>query len=121
MTHLQDQVDELDLLESVFSSPGEFEIEDRCSHDQALRYLSDSAPHPPKTLSCILNIPINPHQDSEDEDDDDDGGASGGGQCAESSYIISISIRLMERSDDKISVKNRSWTLTHWDQPFCPL
>ena len=96
MTHLQDQTDELELLESMFSSPGEFEIEDRSSHEQAAAYLQHLTPDPPKTLSCVLHIPVNAHQDSDDEDiDDDDESVSR--SVLPAAHTINISLRLLAR------------------------
>lgn len=101
MTHLQEQLDELELLESMFSSPGEFEIEDKVAHAQAeafLRQLTLNAPRP-KSLTCKLFIPINAHQDSDDEGENDCSSATEGKAEIEQlvSYSINISVRLVPR------------------------
>ena len=102
MTHLQEQVEELQVLESVYSSPGEFEIDDESSHEQALAYLQQLALHPPNALSCRLHIPINAHQDS-DDDDDDDGEDYGSGCVGAVAAVcpvqthINVSVRLPSR------------------------
>lgn len=88
--HLQEQVDELGLLESMFSSPGEFEVEDSESHRRAEAYLQHLAPEPPNSLSCRLFIPISAHQDSDGDD-------SGDVETPASPYSITISIRLPSR------------------------
>lgn len=93
MTHLQEQVDELDLLESVFSSPGEFEIQDKASYQQAEAYLKQLSPDYPKAISCRLCIPISAHQPSGDEDSDEEGEET----QALPSYSIDISVRLSSR------------------------
>ena len=89
---LQEQVDELGLLESMFASPGEFEVEDRESYQQAEAYLQKLAPRPPNSLSCKLCVPINAQQDSDEEEV---GGGDAG--AAVSPYSITISIRLPPR------------------------
>ena len=68
-TNLEQQIDELEFLQSMYSAPGEFKIEDQVSYQQALAYVQQLTPEAPKTLSSSLNIPVNAHQDSEDEDD----------------------------------------------------
>lgn len=91
MAHLQEQLDELEVLESMFSSPGEFEIEDRDSHERAIAYLKSLAPDPPKYLSCRLCIPVNAQHDSDDEEES---------SRAEGfpPHAVNISIRLPTRS-----------------------
>lgn len=91
MTHLQEQLDEFELLESVFSAPGEFEVEDRASHSQAAAHIQQLTPDIPKSLSCVLNIPINAHLDSEDDEEN---------EASSSSVVqfVRISIRVTARS-----------------------
>lgn len=88
MTHLREQVEELELLESVFSAPGEFQIDDTASYERAQAYLKQQTSDPPKNLSFQLVLPINAHQDSDEEED-----------CPRARvdpvvYSIAISIRL---------------------------
>lgn len=96
MTRLQEQIDELELLESVFSAPGEFQIEDRASYEQAEAYLKQLAPDPPKYLSCRLCILINAHQCSDDEgsDSEDCSNSENAGTDPLTSYSVTISVRL---------------------------
>lgn len=94
MTHLQDQLDEFLLLESVYSSPGEFEIQDEASHRQAEAYLQGATPHPPKALSCLLRIPISAHHRSDDEDSEGEDDAVAGDAP---SHSVAISVRLPSR------------------------
>lgn len=95
MPRLQDQLDEVALLESMFSAPGEFQIEDRISHEQAEAYVNHLTPDPPKCLSFRLCVPINAHHYSDDEGSSDDEGAS----CAnaESEPLVSHSVRISVR------------------------
>ena len=96
MTRLQDQLDELDLLESVFSAPGEFEIEDRESKEKAEAFVNQLTSNPPGYLSCRLCIPVSAHHDSGDEGSDVEEGADSGGASADS-YSVNISVRLSSR------------------------
>lgn len=93
MTRLQEQVDELALLESMFSCLGEFQIEDQDSQEQAEAFLRRLAPDPPKCLSCRLCISTSAHQGSDVEEDCSDDGAG-----PSSSFTIHISVRLPSRS-----------------------
>ena len=86
--HLQEQVDELGLLESMFSAPGEYEVSDIESLQQAEAYLEQLSPTPPNSLSCKRCIPINANQDSDEEGDPAEAAAQA------SPYSITISIRL---------------------------
>jgi len=95
MTHLQEQWDELCLLESMFSSPGEFEIQDKASYQQAEAYLQQLTFDPPKYLSCLLRIPISSHQQSDEEaDSDEEAEASGKTELVRS---VNVSMRLPPR------------------------
>lgn len=93
MTHLQEQLDELDLLESVFSAPGEFDIEDRASKEKAETFLKQLAPDPPRHVSCKLCIPVNAHHASGDESSDDEDCSA----ATEHALSVSISVRLDNR------------------------
>lgn len=96
MTRLQEQLEELELLESVFSGPGEFQIEDRLSHERAQAYLGQLTSDPPKNLSCRLVVPINAHQESDDEGSGDEDGPRAGAEPL-ISYSVTISVRLGTR------------------------
>lgn len=93
--HLEQQLDELDFLQSMYSAPGEFRIEDQGAYQQALAYTKLLSPDAPKLLSSSLHILINAHQDSEDEEEEDGEKA----QEAEKplQYSVHISIRTPNR------------------------
>lgn len=109
MAHLQEQLEELELLESMFSYPGEFQIEDSASYDLAAAFVKNLAPDPPKCISCRVNIPIDARHDTDDEvDDDNDAEDEGGDKSKEeaaekgkeevTSHTVNISLRLPTRS-----------------------
>ena len=56
MSHLKEQLEELEVLQAMFSSPGEFEIEDESSYDRAVTYVKKLSIEPPKILSCELRL-----------------------------------------------------------------
>lgn len=56
----EQQLDELELLQSVFSQPGEFTIEDEVALSQARAFLQDLTPSLPPTLSCTVNLTVSP-------------------------------------------------------------
>ena len=85
-------MDELEFLQSMYSAPGEFRIEDQSSYQQAVAYVQRLTPDAPKILSSSLHIPINAHQDSEDEDEVPDGAVN---KTVE--YNVDISIRMPNR------------------------
>lgn len=88
---LEQQVDELEFLQSMYSAPGEFKIEDQASYQQAVAHLQHLTPDAPKVLSCSLHIPIDAHQDTGDEGEE---------ACAGNTDIqhhVDISIRLPNR------------------------
>ncbi len=62
---LEQQVDELELLQSIFSAPGEFQIDDQTSFERVSVFLKDLIPGVPGRLSYSLHIPIDAHH-SED-------------------------------------------------------
>ena len=89
-TNLEQQMDELELLQSVFSAPGEFQIEDQATFDQASAFLRDLTPATPGRLSCSLHIPIGAHQPEGPPE-------ASGGDGSTSQHILNISIRLPHR------------------------
>ena len=95
--NLRQQVDELEFLQSMYSAPGEFKIEDEYSYQQAVAYVSlgQHANGAPKTLSCSLHIPISAHQDSDYEYDAEAGEASAPKRSLQ--YNVDISIRIPNR------------------------
>ena len=72
MSRLEEQLEELEVLQAIFFSPGEFEIEDRSSYDKAERYVKKLSLEPPKILSCKLRLLVNANQDSDEEGDEDE-------------------------------------------------
>ena len=72
MSRLEEQLEELEVLQAMFFSPGEFEIEDRSSYDKAVRYVKKLSLEPPKILSCKLRLLVNANQDSDEEGDEDE-------------------------------------------------
>ena len=89
-TNLEQQVDELELLQSMFSAPGEFQIEDQATFDQASAFLRDLTPASPGRLSCSLHIPIDAHQPEGPPQ-------ASGGDSSTNQHIMNISIRLPHR------------------------
>ena len=95
-TNLEQQIDELEFLQSMYSAPGEFKIQDQVSYQQALAYVQQLTPEAPKTLSSSLHIPVNAHQDSEDEDEDDVAREPAAENTSVQHYV-DISIRMPNR------------------------
>ena len=94
MSHLQEQLDELEVLEAMFSSPGEFEIEDRDAYDRAQAFVKELVSKAPAGLSCRLHISVS--TDSRDSDDDEEGDEDF--SSAESApRLVDISLRLPTR------------------------
>lgn len=68
--NLEQQIDEFELLQCMFSGPGEFQVDDETSYDQVIAFLKDLTPHSPGRLSFSVHILIDAqHQplDSESE------------------------------------------------------
>lgn len=57
-SRLELQLDELDLLESVFSGEGEFEVGDAGVRERASAYARGLVPATPGRLGCTLHIPV---------------------------------------------------------------
>ena len=68
MSHLKEQLEELEVLQAMFSSPGEFEN----SYDKAVTYVKKLSIEPPKILSCELRLLVSANQDSDEEGDEDE-------------------------------------------------
>ena len=90
-SNLEQQIDELELLQSMFSAPGEFQIEDQSTFDQASAFIRDLTPATPGRLSCSLHIPIDAHQPAAP------GASASGGDSHTDQHILNISIRLPHR------------------------
>ncbi len=97
MSRLEEQLDELEVLEAMFSSPGEFEIDDTFSYEQAKAFVNkSSADPPPGALSCKLRISVTEaSQDSDAEDEEQDSRAPEAAPTA--SHNVEISLRLPNR------------------------
>lgn len=93
-SNLEQQLDELEFLQSIYSAPGEFKIEDQASYQQAIAYLQQLTPEAPNTLSSSLHIPVNAHHDSEDEEETS---ASEVANTSTLQYYVDISIRMPSR------------------------
>lgn len=61
-SRLELQLDELDLLESVFSGEGEFEVGDAAVREQARAHARGLTPIAPGRLSCALHISVRSSQ-----------------------------------------------------------
>ena len=72
MSRLEEQLEELEVLQAMFFSPGEVEIKDRSSNDKAVRYVKKLSLEPPKILSCKLRLLVSANQDSDEEGDEDE-------------------------------------------------
>jgi len=97
MSHLEEQLDELEVLEAMFSSPGEFEIDNTFSYEQAKAFVNKSCADPPRgALSCKLRISVTEaSQDSDAEDEEQDDTASEAAPTA--AHTVEISLRLPNR------------------------
>ena len=92
-TTLQVQLDELELLQSMYSSPGELHIQDQASYAQTLAYCKQLVPQPAQSLSFNLALIIDASTDSDGED-------SVQAQAAATNttgYPLEIAIRLANR------------------------
>lgn len=101
MTRLQEQLEELEVLECMFSAPGEFKIVDESSREQAEAYLKQLTPDPPDCLSCQFCIPISAHQEGSDEEASEEESCACGEDIATqqplASHSINFSVRLPTR------------------------
>ncbi len=59
---LEQQLDEMELLQSMFSSPGEFQIDDQSSFEQASHFRNGLVPGIPGRLSYSLHILVDAQQ-----------------------------------------------------------
>lgn len=97
--NLEQQIDEIELLQSMYSSPGEFQIDDQVSYDQGLAYTQQLCAEPPKSLSIKLFILIDAHQDSDSENQSTADGATGLSGDVGSQHRLEVLFRLTNRSD----------------------
>ena len=95
--NLEQQIDEFELLQCMFSGPGEFQVEDESSYDQVIAFLRDLTPHSPGRLSFSVHILIDAqHQplDSESELSSRDGSPA---ESKAVQHTVDISFRLPHR------------------------
>ena len=71
MPRLEEQLEELEVLQAMFFTPGEFKIEDNSSYDKAVKYVKKLSLEPPKILSCKLRLLVSANQDSDEGEDED--------------------------------------------------
>ena len=98
---LEQQLDELELLQSVFSQPGEYTTTDQTSVDYVTAWIRGLTSDPPVSrLSCVLRLSVDAiHSEEGDEHCAEDGAAASSGptgtipvQCS-----VNISITLPHR------------------------
>ena len=68
MSRLEEQLEELEVLQAMFFSPGEFEIEDKSSYDKAGRLSRRSSLESPKILSLKFRLLVSAKQDSDERE-----------------------------------------------------
>jgi len=107
MSRLQEILEELEVLEAMFSSPGEFEIEDRDSYDRAKACVKKLSPEVPPSLSCRLHLSVS--GDSQDSDDDEEEDGEHSSLLESISHLVDISLRLPKRFDLMESRRN-NWS-----------
>jgi len=66
---LEQQLDELELLQSVFSEPGEFHTDDQTVVDHATAYVKGLADEVPNRLACGVHLTVDAVPDKEDEEE----------------------------------------------------
>ena len=97
MSRLEEQLEELEVLQAMFFSPGEFEIEDESSYDKAMRYVKKLSLEPLKILPCKLRLLVSANQDS-DEDGDEDTLKLVQAKSLPVTHAADVSLRLPARS-----------------------
>lgn len=97
---LEQQLDELDLLQCVFSQSGEFNTDDQAVWDQATAFVKRLTSQPPRgRLSCSLHLQVSvPMQ----EDEGDEGACAGNSEAIscdapEAQCKVDICMRLPHR------------------------
>lgn len=87
----QAQLDEIELLQSMYSSPGEFHIEDSVSYERTLAYCGQLAPEPAQSLSFGLTLTLT-RLDSDSEQ------GAVASTCTSPEHPLEIGVRLDIRS-----------------------
>ena len=96
---LEQQLDELDLLQSVFSQPGEYTTDDRAVLDHATACVKRLTSHPPDgRLACSLHLAVDARVVRADKDEPDVG-VSDAVSCdgTTTQYSVDVSMRLPHR------------------------
>lgn len=115
--NLEQQIDEFELLQCMFSGPGEFQVEDESSYDQVIAFLRDLTPHSPGRLSFSVHILIDAqHQplDSESELSSRDGSPA---ESKAVQHTVDISFRLPHRYEGVPLFLSRSEKVTLVQRP----
>lgn len=97
--NLEQQVDEIELLQSMYSSPGEFQFHDQAAYEQAVSYTRELCAEPPGTVSVKVFILINTHHDPAPTEETACGRPVLSGSTARAEeYRLEIFFRLSNRS-----------------------
>ena len=92
--NLEQQIDEFELLQSMFSGPGEFQVDDEASYDQVTAFLRDLTPHTPGRLRFTVHIVVDTYPPLQSEQDSVDDTAAGSKSIQHS---VDISFKLPHR------------------------
>lgn len=57
-SNLEQQLDEIEILQSIYSQPGEFTIENMESYTALKRYLNENQPDQPSPIECTIHLTI---------------------------------------------------------------
>lgn len=98
MENLQAQLDEIELLQSMYSAPGEFSIVDSASYEQTLAYCQQLVAEPAQSLSFALTLilTLTPSESEEEE------------AVASFNHPLEIGIRLDNRYSGTHTVHTRT-------------
>jgi len=75
--NLEQQIDEFELLQSMFSGPGEFQVDDEASYDQVIAYVKALTPNTPARLRFTVHILVDARPPLDSEQDSVDGAVTG--------------------------------------------
>lgn len=67
---LEQQLDELELLQSVFSEPGEFHTDDQAVVDHATAYVKGLTDETPNRLACGVHLTVDAVSGKDDEEEE---------------------------------------------------
>lgn len=80
--HYNEQLDEIELLHSMFSQPGEFDYDEE-SFSAAQLFINNESSRHPSILSCTIHLKIEPGREEEEEEEEDE---------KEDNYIINLDV-----------------------------